>query len=151
MLAINRSLNDDLVDNDLHREIAAACTPLLKYTSSLALKFSPLAVIKTSTTAPKPFTRSSPLVSLVPVILHLLRTILICNVVSRPPPWIAMSQSRPLLLTASALAELTTFTLLSLDFLLLSFCDVSWLFIISVLISSLYVSDFVIVHYFCFI
>jgi len=31
---------------------------------------------------------------------------------------------RPLLLTASALAELTTFTLLSLDFLLLSFCDV---------------------------
>jgi len=30
---------------------------------------------------------------------------------------------RPLLLTASALAELTTFTLLSLDFLLLSFCD----------------------------
>jgi len=31
---------------------------------------------------------------------------------------------RPLLLTASALAELTTFTLLSLDYLLLSFCDV---------------------------
>ena len=31
---------------------------------------------------------------------------------------------RPLMLTASALAELTTFALLSLDFLLLSFCDV---------------------------
>jgi len=31
---------------------------------------------------------------------------------------------RPLLLTASALAEPTTFTLLSLDFLLLSSCDV---------------------------
>jgi len=31
---------------------------------------------------------------------------------------------RPLLLNASALAELTTFTLLSLDFLLLSCCDV---------------------------
>jgi len=81
MLAINRSLNDDLVDNDLHREIAAACTPLLKCTSSLALKFSPLAVIKTSTTAPNSFTRSSPLAALVSAILHFLRTILKCNVV----------------------------------------------------------------------
>jgi len=32
--------------------------------------------------------------------------------------------TRPLLLNASALAELTTFTLLSFDFLLLSFCDI---------------------------
>jgi len=39
-------------------------------------------------------------------------------------PSIAVSQSRPPLLTASALAELTTFTLLSLDFFLLYFCDV---------------------------
>jgi len=88
MLAINRFLNDDLVDNDLHREIAAACTPLLKCTSSLALKLSPLAVIKTSTTAPNACTRSSPLASLVPATFHFLKTILKCNVarvICRPP------------------------------------------------------------------
>ena len=84
------------------------------------------------------------LVSQVPVILRSLRTILICNVVPRPPPWIVISQSRPLLPTPSALAELTTFALLSLDFLLLSFCDVT----ISVFISCLYVSD-CIFNYFC--
>ena len=120
MLAIDCALNDDVLDNDLHREIAAAA----KWTISLALKFSPLAVIKMSTTAPKLFTRSSPLVSLVPVILHSLRTILICNVVPRPPPWIAISQWGRCCWPRAHLAELTTFTLLSLDFLLLSFCYV---------------------------
>jgi len=59
MLAIDRALHDDLLDSDLHREIAA----VLKRTILLALKFSPLTVIQTSITAPKPFTTISVLMS----------------------------------------------------------------------------------------
>ena len=88
MLTISRASNDNLLDDELHRKIDVSA----KTNDFARLKVSPLAVIKMSTTAPKPFTRSSPLVSLVPVIFCSLRTIMICKFVSRPPPWIAISQ-----------------------------------------------------------
>jgi len=120
MLAINRALNDDLLDHDLRCEIAAAA----EIPDFARLEVLSARCDQDVDNRAKTFLAFLSSRALVPVILHFLRTILKCNVVPRPPPSIAISQSRPPLLTASTLAEITTFTLLSLDFFLLSFCDV---------------------------
>jgi len=97
MLAIDRALNDDLLDNDLHRKTAAA---------GKTNDFARLEVLSArcdqdvdnSTKTFHAFLTSrvtgpgDSLVSLVPVILCSLRTILIWNFVPRSPLWITISQ-----------------------------------------------------------
>jgi len=120
MLTINRALNDDLLDNDLHCKIT---------TTVKTNDFSRLTVLSarcdqdvdnSAKTCHAFFTSrvTGPSDSL---FLEDHNDIQIRAAAASVDRYFAMS---PLLLTASALAELTTFTLLSLDFLLLSFCDV---------------------------
>jgi len=120
ILAIDRALNDNLLDNDLHREISATAKvndfARLEVLSARcdqdvdnrAKTFH--AFLSSLITGPgeSPFLEDHP---------DMQRRAAAASV----DRYFAM---RPLLLTASALAELTTFTLLSLDFLLLSFCEV---------------------------
>ena len=120
MLAIDRALNDDLLDNDLHRKIAAAGKTndfaRLKVLSARcdqdvdnsAKIFHAFLTSRVTGPGDSLFLEDHPDMQLRAAAASVDR-------------YFAM---RPLLLTASALAELTTFTLLSLDFLLLSFCDV---------------------------
>jgi len=120
MLDINLALNDNLLDNDLHRETAAAA----KMNDFARLEvFSARcdqdvdnraktchAFLFSRVTGPGdfPFLEDHPDMQLRAAAASVDR-------------YFAM---RPLLLTASALAKIKTFTVLSLDFLFLSFCDV---------------------------
>ena len=110
MLAINRALNDDLLDNDLHRKIAATFK-----TNDLNSAKTFHAFLTSRVTGPSDslFLEDHPDMQI--------RALQIRAAAASVDRYFAM---RPLLLTASALAELTTFTRLSLDFLLLSFCDI---------------------------
>ena len=120
MLAINRALNDNLLDHDLHREIAVAAK---------MNDFAHLEVLSA---------RCDQDVDNCAKIFH---AFLSSRVTGRGDAQFLEDHSdmqrraaaasvdryfamRPLLVTASVLAELTTFPLFSLDFLLLSFCDV---------------------------
>jgi hypothetical protein len=120
MFAIDRALNDDLLDNDLHRKIAAA---------GKTNDFARLKVLSA---------RCDQDVDNSAKIFHAILTSRVTgpgdSLLFEDHPDMQLRAAaasvdryfamRPLLLNASALAELTTFTLLSLDFLLLSFCDV---------------------------
>ena len=120
MLAINIALNDDLLDNDLHRKIAAVAKTndfaRLKVLSARcdqhvdnsAKTFHAFLTSRVTGPSDSLFLEDHP-------------DLQIRAAAASVDRYFAM---RPLLLNASALAELTTFTLLSLDFLLLSFCDV---------------------------
>jgi len=125
MLAINHALNDNLFDNDLHRKIAAAAKTndfaRLKVLSARcdqdvdnsAKTFHAFLTSRVAGPSDSLFLEDHPDMQI--------RALQIRAAAASVDRYFAM---RPLLLTASALAELTTFTRLSLDFLLLSFCDV---------------------------
>jgi len=120
ILAIDRALNDDLLDNDLHCKIAAAA----KTNDFARLKVLPARCDQDVDNRAKTF--HAFLTSRVTgpgdsLFLEDHPDMQLRAAAASVDRYFAM---RPLLLTASALAELTTFTLLSLDFLLLSFCDV---------------------------
>jgi len=120
MIAINRALNDDLLDNDLHRKIVAVAetndfarlevlsAPCDQDVDNHAKTFHAFLSSRVTGLGDSPFLEDHP---------DMQRRAAAASV----DRYFAMS---PLLLTASALAELTTSTLLSLDFLLLSSCDV---------------------------
>jgi len=120
MLTVNRASNDDLLDNDLHRKIAAT----FKTNDFARLKVLSARCDQDVVNSAKTFhafltsrvTGPSDSLSLED---H--NDMQIRAAAASVDRYFAMT---PLLLTASALAKLTTFTLLSLDFLLLSFCDI---------------------------
>jgi len=125
MLAINRTLNDNLLDNDLHRKISAVVKTndfaRLKVLSARcdqdvdnsAKTFHSFLTSRVTGASDSLFLEDHPDMQF--------RALQIRATAASVDRYFAM---KPLLLTASALAELTTFTRLSLDFLLLSFCDV---------------------------
>jgi len=120
MFGINRALNDDLLDNDLHRKIA---------TTGKTNDFARLKVLSArcdqdvdnSAKTFHAFLTSRVTGPSDSLFLEDHNDVQIRAAAASVDRYFAM---RPLLLTASALAELTTFTLLSLDYLLLSFCFV---------------------------
>jgi len=118
MLTIDFALNDDLLDNDLHRKIAVAA----KTNDFARLKVLSARCDQDVDKRAKPFHAfltfrvTGPGDSL---FLEDHTDMQLRAAAASVDRYFAMR-----LLTASALAELTNFTLLSLDFLLLSFCDV---------------------------
>jgi len=120
ILDIDRALNDDLLDNDLHRKIPAGTTTNdFARLKVLSARCDPDVDKRAKTFhAFLTFRVTGPGDSL---FLEDHTDIELRAADASVDRYFAM---RPLLLTVSALAQLTTFTLLSLDFFLLSFCDV---------------------------
>jgi len=120
MLTINRALNDDLLENDLHRKIAA---------TAKTNDFARLTVLSArcdqdvdnSAKTFHAFLTSRVTGPSDSLFLEDHNDMQIRAAATSVDRYFAM---RLLLLTTSTLTELTTFTLLSLDFLLFSFCDV---------------------------